>query len=147
MRAWITTDPLDPAALLDEVIAAENGAALLFVGVVRRENEGRPVTGMRYDAYREMAARVLGEIVRAAATRAGTEHIAAVHRIGELKVGEASIAIAVASAHRDEAYQASRFIIEQVKQRLPVWKQEHYANGETEWLAGSVPPLEEAGRE
>lgn len=140
MRGWITTDPLDAASLLGEVTADEDGAALLFVGIVRSQNEGRRVASMRYDAYREMAQRELETILGEAAAESGTEHIAAVHRIGELSVGEASIAIAVASPHRAEAYKASRYIIEQVKQRLPVWKQEHYASGEAEWLAGTSPP-------
>jgi molybdopterin synthase catalytic subunit len=147
MRAWITDAPLDAQAVLADVGWEEDGAVLLFLGVVRRENEGRAVTGMRYDAYVDMADRVLREIVEEAATRTGTRRIAAAHRIGELNVGEVSVAIALSTPHRAQAYEGSRYIIEQIKARLPVWKQEHYASGEAEWLGGSVPPVAEAAHE
>ena len=147
MRSWITEEILGPEQLLASVGGDEDGAVLLFLGVVRRENGGRLVNGMRYDVYREMAERVLAEIVEEACARSGTEHIAAAHRIGELAVGEVSVAIAVSTPHRAQAYDASRYIIEEIKQRLPVWKEEHYVSGEVEWLAGSVPPVTEAARE
>lgn len=120
-----------------------DGAVLLFLGTVRERNDARPVRGMRYDAYGEMAEAVLAEIVEEARTRTGASRVAAVHRTGELAVGDVSVAIAVASPHRAEAYDASRYVIEEIKKRLPVWKHEHYTDGGAAWLEGQVPPVPE----
>jgi molybdopterin synthase catalytic subunit len=98
---------------------------------------------MRYDAFVEMADPVLREIAAEASARAGSERIAVVHRIGELAIGDVSVAIAVSTPHRSEAFDAARFIIEQIKVRVPVWKHEHYVDGNSRWLAGVTPP--EAG--
>lgn len=144
MRTWITTEPLDPAAILAMVGAPEDGAVLLFLGTVRNQNDGRRVVGMRYDAYVAMAESVLAEIAAEASTRLGTDRIVVAHRIGPLRVGEVSVAIAVSSPHRAEAYEASRHAIEEIKKRLPVWKEEHYAEGDARWLEGQVPPVPEA---
>ncbi len=144
MKSWVTTEPLDPTAILDMVGAEEDGAVLLFLGIVRDHNDGRRVSGMRYDAYVPMAEKVLGEIAAEAAARLGTDRIVVAHRIGELQIGEASVAIAVSSPHRAEAYEASRYVIEEIKKRLPVWKEEHYIEGDARWLDGQVPPVPEA---
>lgn len=144
MKSWITTEPLDPTAILDMVGAEEDGAVLLFLGIVRDHNDGRRVSGMRYDAYVPMAEKVLGEIAAEAAARLGTDRIVLAHRIGELQIGEASVAIAVSSPHRAVAYEASRYVIEEIKKRLPVWKEEHYIEGDARWLDGQVPPVPEA---
>lgn len=144
MKSWITTEPLDPTAILDMVGAEEDGAVLLFLGIVRDHNDGRRVSGMRYDAYVPMAEKVLGEIAAEAAARLGTDRIVVAHRIGELQIGEASVAIAVSSPHRAVAYEASRYVIEEIKKRLPVWKEEHYIEGDARWLDGQVPPVPEA---
>jgi len=117
----------------------EDGASLLFTGVVRNHNQGRTVDGVRYDAYEEMAARVLSQIVEEAVQLVGTDRIVAVHRVGELTVGEVSVAIAVSSPHRAEAFEASRFIIEEIKKRLPVWKKERYEGDVEEWVEGVTP--------
>lgn len=144
MKSWVTTEPLDPTAILDMVGAEEDGAVLLFLGIVRDHNDGRRVSGMRYDAYVPMAEKVLGEIAAEAAARLGTDRIVVAHRIGELQIGEASVAIAVSSPHRAVAYEASRYVIEEIKKRLPVWKEEHYIEGDARWLDGQVPPVPEA---
>jgi molybdopterin synthase catalytic subunit len=83
-----------------------------------------------------MAEEVLAAIVGEAAERLGTDRIAVVHRVGELQVGDVSVAIAVSSAHRAEAYDASRYVIEEIKKRLPVWKHERYVGGDTAWVRG-----------
>ena len=119
--------------------ADQDGASLLFLGVVRDHNDGRSVAGVQYDAYEEMAEQVLSEIVEEAARAAGTDRVAAIHRIGELRVGEVSVAITVSSPHRAEAYDASRYIIEEIKKRLPVWKKEHYSDGAEGWVEGRTP--------
>ena len=137
--AAIVREPIDPAHVLTLIGADEDGASLLFLGVVRDHNDGRSVGGVRYDTYEEMAAEVLSEIVSEAARSAGTDRVAAIHRVGELKVGEVSVAIAVSSPHRAEAYEASRYIIEEIKKRLPVWKKERYSDGSEEWVEGRTP--------
>ena len=141
MPAQITDQPIDPCAVLAQVGSEQDGAAVLFIGNVRRTNDGKAVTGMRYDAYREMAERVMAEIVAEAISLVGDARIHAVHRIGELQIGETSVAIAVSTPHRGEAFTAARHIIEEVKKRLPVWKQEHYVSGEAEWLASHSPAV------
>ena len=140
MRTWITQDIIDPQDVLAQVGSAADGAAILFLGTVREQNDGQAVTGMRYDVFTEMAERVLRVIGEEAAARAGSDRIAIVHRTGDLAIGEVSVAIAVSSPHRAEAFDAARFVIEQIKQRLPVWKREHYADGASQWLAGATPP-------
>lgn len=134
MRAAIVTVPIDPASLLQEVSDPANGASVLFVGTVREQNEGRPVTGIDYAAYEAMAERELDRIVRECAQRFATPYVVAVHRIGHLDIGEISVAIATAHPHRAEAYDASRYVIEQIKVRLPVWKREAYVDGTREWI-------------
>lgn len=145
LRSRVTADPIDPGRVLASVAAPEDGAVLLFLGVVRDHNEGRPVTGMEYEAYEEMAEDVLASIAEVASERWETDRIAVVHRTGALEVGEVSVAIAVSTPHREEAYRASRWIIEAIKERLPVWKREHYVDGERRWVPGRRPPVPEPG--
>jgi molybdopterin synthase catalytic subunit len=143
-RTAIVESVIDTAALVAEVANIGAGATLLFVGTVRDVNDGRGVSGMEYSAYRGMAERELAEIVREAAARFGTSDIVAEHRIGTLDLGEASVAIAVAHPHRGPAYDASRYIIEQLKARVPIWKLEHYVDGTREWVgAGNENPRRE----
>ena len=141
MFSAIVREPIDPAHVLTLIGADQDGASLLFLGVVRDHNDSRSVGGMRYDTYEEMAAEVLSEIVGEAARAAGTDRIATIHRTGELKVGEVSVAIAVSSPHRAQAYEASRYIIEEIKKRLPVWKKERYSDGAGEWVEGRAPDV------
>jgi len=136
----VNAEPIDGAALMARLDDHGHGAALLFVGTVRNHAEGRPVSGMRYEAYIEMAEPVLAEIAAEAAGMLDHGAVAVVHRIGELTLGEASVAIAVASDHRAPAYEANRYVIEEIKKRLPVWKHEHYTDGEAAWVPGT--PLE-----
>ena len=135
----IVDSPIDANSLLESVRHPGHGAQVLFVGTVRDLNEGRSVIGIRYEAYREMAESVLRDIVREATK--GDDHmlVGALHRTGELRVGEASVAIAVSSPHRAEAFAAARYIIEEIKKRLPVWKHESFAGGGSEWLSGINP--------
>ena len=143
LRAAVVEEPLDPRDVLARVGDPGHGAVVLFVGTVRNLNEGRPVTAVRYDAYADMAREVLEEIAREAAERLRGGRIAVTHRVGELSVGEASVAIAVSAPHRAEAYDASRFVIEEIKKRLPVWKKERYRDGEDRWLEGEDPRARE----
>jgi molybdopterin synthase catalytic subunit len=86
-----------------------------------------------------MAAPVLTDIAHEAAAMLGTDRVAVVHRVGELAIGEVSVAIAVSSPHRAQAYEASRYVIEEIKKRLPVWKHEHYTDGRSKWVEGVTP--------
>ena len=138
--ARVAAEAIDPAEVLARVGSDRDGATVLFLGVVRDHADDRPVSGMRYDAYQEMAVEVLTTIAEEAAQRLGTDRVAVVHRFGELAIGEVSVAIAVSSPHRAEAYEASRYVIEELKERLPVWKKEHYVDGVSEWVEGNVPP-------
>ena len=154
MRSALVTSALDPARLLAEVADPSNGAAILFIGTVRNMNDGRAVTGIDYSAYAGMAERELAAIVAEAAARFGTSHLVIEHRVGALGVGDVSVAIAVAHARRGDAYDASRFVIEELKRRVPIWKREHYTDGTREWVdptrAGQVsaaPPAGIAGPE
>ena len=134
MRSAVVSRPIDPTRLLAEVADPANGASILFIGTVRDVNEGRPVTGIDYSAYSSMAERELAAILRETAERFETEHLAIEHRVGTLDIGEVSVAIAVAHPRRGAAYDASRFIIEELKRRVPIWKREHYADGTRAWV-------------
>jgi molybdopterin synthase catalytic subunit len=134
MRSAIVSRPLDPAALLAEVSGASNGAAILFVGTVRNVNDGHDVTGIDYAAYLPMAEREHAAIVAEAAERFHTSDIVVEHRLGHLALLDASVAIAVAHPHRAAAYDTSRFIIEELKRRVPIWKREEYVDGRREWV-------------
>lgn len=134
MRVALVRSPLDPAALLAEVASVANGASIVFVGSVREVNDGRAVSGIEYTAYEAMAGRELEAITQEAALRFGTDDVVVEHRIGRLALGEASVVIAVSHPHRAEAYDASRFIIEELKRRVPIWKREEYVDGTREWV-------------
>lgn len=137
MRAWLSDEPIDVSAVARTVAGSAHGAMVLFVGTVRDENRGDAVAGMRYEAYPAMAVQVLAAIVDEAEQRWAGSAVAAVHRTGDLAVGETSVVIAAAAPHRDQAYEASRYVIEEIKKRLPVWKKERYADGREAWLDGA----------
>jgi molybdopterin synthase catalytic subunit len=134
MRVAILERPLDPAAALAEVQQTSNGAAVLFVGTVRDTNDGRAVTGIEYSSYASMASRELERIAAEAVASFGTSDVVVEHRTGSLSLGDPSVVIAVAHPHRGAAYEASRFIIEQIKLHVPIWKRELYADGTREWV-------------
>ena len=140
LKTAIVKEPIVPETVLRDFPSSQDGACLLFLGVVRNHNDGRAVSGLGYEVYQGMAEKTLAEIAGEASRKFGTDRITVLHRVGELNVGEVSTAIATATPHRGDAYEASRYIIEELKQRLPIWKREHYLEGESEWVAGNVPP-------
>ena len=140
MRSAIVHHPIDVAALVGEVAASANGATVLFTGTVRDLSEGRAVSGIDYDAYETMAAEELARIVREASERFGTPHVVAEHRVGSLGLGEVSVAIAAGHPRRAGAFDAARYVIEEIKLRLPVWKQELFTDGTREWVDARVAP-------
>ena len=133
-RVAVVIEPIDTARVLDEVESPAHGASILFVGTVREVNDGKPVQGMDYTAYTAMAEKEMAAIAREANEKFSGSAVVIVHRIGELAIGDASVAVATAHAHRDAAYQASRYAIEQLKKRVPIWKREHYTDGTREWI-------------
>lgn len=139
VHARVTEGPIDPAELLHGTLTPADGAALLFWGVVRDHNEGRPVSHLEYRAYAAMAEREMLRIAEEARVRFGVGGVHVVHRVGRLAIGEASVGVAVASPHRAEAYEASRYVIEQLKRRVPVWKREGYTDGASDWVPGFTP--------
>ena len=125
------------AALQSFEVTRSHGAEILFLGIVRDINLGRNVTAVAYDAFTPLAEKTLALIADEAKEKWGKAlQIVIFHRTGKLSVGEASLAIAVSSRHRDESYRASRYIIEEIKERAPIWKKEYYTDGESEWLKG-----------
>ena len=141
IRAAIVATAIDPGELAREVESPSSGATAIFIGTVRAENNGRPVSGIEYSAYEEMAVREMTSILEEAAAQFNLHNAVAVHRIGELAIGEASIGIAVSYAHRANAIDGMRYIVEQTKMRAPIWKLEHYLDGSREWVnAGTDSP-------
>lgn len=138
-RFRVTSEPIDTAALLAGSARPADGAALLFLGIVRNHNEGRAVAQLEYEAYAPMAEAEMERIAAEAADRWSTGAISIVHRVGLLDVGEPSVAIVVAAPHRGDVYEASRYVIEELKKRVPIWKREGYVDGPSEWLRGHPP--------
>ncbi len=129
----LTDAAIDVGALEEKVASLEHGALVTFVGRARRTaDDGREVTQLDYEAFAEMAERVLAEIAAEAGERFAGSVTAVVHRTGVVPLGEAAVAIVTAAPHRSEAYEANRFVIEAIKQRLPIWKRERFADG-SEW--------------
>ena len=131
----LTYQPLSPQALAERVQSGRSGAVVVFIGVVRGENEGRPVLYLEYEAFEPLAREKLQELVAEMKARWGVDAVAIAHRLGRVEVGEVATVIAVASAHRREAFEASQFGIEQLKARVPIWKKEVFQDGE-HWAGG-----------
>lgn len=131
----ITHEPLDRAALVAAVAHASAGGIVVFEGVVRDNARGKQVRYLEYDVFPEMAIAKIREIVADAGQRWGAQHVAVAHRVGRLEIGEASVIVAVATPHRNEAFEACRYIIDTLKSTVPIWKKEVATNGE-EWVEG-----------
>lgn len=133
----VLQSPLDTVEALAFVEAPENGAGALFLGAVRNRNQGRDVKGVSYDVFAPLAEQSFTEICKEAQGKWGPDlRLYVVHGKGHLPVGGLSIIIAAGSPHRDEAFRACRYVIEEIKNRSPVWKQEHYTDGDSEWVQG-----------
>jgi molybdopterin synthase catalytic subunit len=126
--------PLEPEALALSLRDPGCGGFASFAGWVRDENEGQRVLRLDYEAYPELALKEGARIVRAAIERFGLRHARCVHRLGELAIGDVAVWVGVAGAHRGEAFAGCRDIIDAVKHRVPIWKKEHYTNGDSGWV-------------
>lgn len=132
----IVRAPIDVAETVRTVRTDACGAVATFAGVVRqRSDDDRAVTGLSYEAHEAMAIAEFERIAAEARDRFGVFEIAVVHRVGDLNVGEVAVAVAVASPHRSEAFDACEYVIDELKARAPIWKQEHYVDGTREWIS------------
>ncbi|MCC7249943.1 MAG: molybdenum cofactor biosynthesis protein MoaE [Lysobacter sp.] len=133
-RFAIADAPFEIAPLRARLLRADAGAYASFEGWVRDHNEGRAALGLRYEAYVALAESEGAKILDEAMTRFAIVDAACVHRIGELAVGDLAVWVGVSAAHRDAAFSACRWIIDEVKARVPIWKHERYAEGDAQWL-------------
>lgn len=129
----IVSEPIDIPAVIASVGTAGSGAIDVFVGTTRDNSRGRQVTSLEYEAYVPMAMKSMNDIEQETRKRWNVHEINIVHRIGKVAIGEPSVVIAVSSAHRDEAFKACRYLIDRLKEVVPIWKREYYADGTFEW--------------
>ena len=133
--------PIDSQAALSHVQSNQAGAVVLFLGTTREFTRGRQTLTLVYDGYREMAARELTNLETEAMHRWPLIACMIVHRLGEVPLGEASVLVVVSSPHRKDAFEAAQWIMDTLKQQVPIWKQEHWTDGRTEWVHPGVEPL------
>ncbi len=132
----IVREAIEPYAL-EQIARSTDGGIVTFLGIVRDAAEdGKRVSALTYEAFEPMALREFEDIASEARDRFGEVRMAIVHRVGEVRVGEISVAVLAAAAHRDAAFDACRYAIDQLKRRAPIWKQERYADGTAQWRAG-----------
>jgi molybdopterin synthase catalytic subunit len=135
----LTREPIDSTALLKNSKAGEDGAALVFDGIVRNNTRGRKTLYLDYEAYEEMALRLMQDLASEAVSKYGVRFVSLVHRLGRLEIGESSVLIVVASAHRGAAFDACRWIIDTLKKTVPIWKKEYFEDGAV-WADGEPFP-------
>jgi len=147
-RFRVTSEPLDLAAATAAIETARCGAVSLFVGLVRDHNAGRAVVRLEYECYEPLAIKSFERIASEAEGYWPEVRLAIAHRVGSLRIGEASVVIAAASPHRAEAFAASRYAIERIKQIAPIWKHEHFEGGDV-WVEGATadPDNDDARRQ
>jgi molybdopterin synthase catalytic subunit len=138
----ITTHAIDTESLIAEVSSPKAGAVVLFLGTTREFTDGRQTASLDYECYPEMARRKLMQLEAEARTRWPLAACAIVHRIGRLEIGEASVAVAVSTPHRDAAFAAGQWLIDRLKEVVPIWKKENWTSGDSQWVHPGleVPP-------
>ena len=129
----LTRQPIRTAEFLNGDDNFKTGASVVFLGIVRGHSDNKKVLYLEYEAYEEMAEQMLKDIVASSFDQWPLEEIKILHRFGRVWLGQIAVAIEVKSAHRDEAYQASRYLIEEIKHKVPIWKKEYFADGTSEW--------------
>jgi MoaE-MoaD fusion protein len=139
--AKIVRAPIDTAQVLSAIKRGHDGAAVVFEGVVRNQTRGRTTRYLDYEAYEEMALQEMESLAEQALSKFPVRDAALVHRLGRLEIGETSVVIVVASAHRAAAFDACRWLIDTLKQKVPIWKKEHFADGAV-WADGEPFPAE-----
>jgi len=138
----LTHDPIDTAALLAGVSSRRAGAVVLFLGTTREVTGDRVTASLDYESYDAMARKKLEELEQTARERWPLLECAMVHRLGHVPIAEASIAIAVSTPHRGDAFEAGKWLIDTVKETVPIWKKENWADGSSEWVHPGMPPGE-----
>jgi molybdopterin synthase catalytic subunit len=129
-----TSEAIDTTALRAELLDTHCGGFTSFEGWVRDHNEGQAVTHLEYEAFEALGVAEGARIIAEACAKYGVERALCVHRVGDLQLKEIAVWVGVAAAHRDEAFKACRYIIDEVKHRVPIWKKEHYASGNSGWV-------------
>jgi len=140
-RVQLTSEPIDTAGLAERMKRAEDGAVVVFEGIVRDNSRGRRTLYLDYEAYDEMARKQLEELAAQALEKFKVREVAIAHRLGRLQIGETSVAIVVSSAHRAAAFDACRWMIDTLKKTVPIWKKEHFEDGAV-WADGEPFPPE-----
>ncbi len=138
-RVHVGPEPLDAAAAALAVSGSGHGATVTFAGTVRDFSDGRGVVALEYSAYAAMALRQLGAIVDEASVMYDGASIVAAHRTGPLQIGDVAVVVAAAHAHRAPAFDACRYVIEEIKKRVPIWKREQYVDGTESWVDPTAP--------
>ncbi|MBZ0167264.1 MAG: ThiF family adenylyltransferase, partial [Candidatus Omnitrophica bacterium] len=139
MEFFLSSSPLEPSFLTEQLSSTDSGALVCFNGTVRAQNAGRAVTALEYEAYSELCAGEMERIFAEARDRFAIIQARVVHRTGRLELGELAVWIGVTAAHRGAAFRACRFIIDELKSRLPIWKKEFYADGDSGWISAQTP--------
>jgi molybdopterin synthase catalytic subunit len=137
----LTREPIDAESLIDAAKRGEDGAVVVFDGIVRNHTRGRQTLHLDYEAYEEMAEKQMAELATEARKQFGIRHVTLVHRLGRLHIGETSVLIVVASAHRAAAFEACRWLIDTLKKTVPIWKKETFVDGAV-WAPGEPFPAE-----
>jgi molybdopterin synthase catalytic subunit len=130
----ISHEPLDLVALKAGLLDAQAGACVTFEGWVRDHNDGRPVQALDYEAYAELAEKEGALILAETRAKFAVQTVVCVHRVGALRIGDLAVWVGVSAAHRGPAFEACRYVIDEVKARVPIWKKEHYTSGASEWI-------------
>ena len=138
---YLTRGSIDSKMFVESQDNFTAGASVIFLGIIRNHSEGRKVLFLEYEAYEPMAENLLEDLIQQARRLWPLEEIKLQHRLGRLNLGEIAVAIAVCAAHRDEAYQASRFLIEEIKHKVPIWKKEFFEDGTHQWSRCQHEPL------
>jgi len=131
--SFLTRSPIQLEGLIAEVSGPDRGGVASFLGTVRDHHQGRAVRGLEYTAYEPMAEETCREILLEAAAR-WPVRVTLCHRLGDLAIGDVAVAVVAAGGHRDEAFAACRYVIEELKRRVPIWKKETYLDGEVQWV-------------
>lgn len=134
MSFHVSSEPLDAAALKSKLNNQQAGACVIFEGWVRNRNEGQAVASLEYEAYPELAEKEASRIFSEAGAKFAVLEAIAVHRVGHLQLGEMAVWVGVTAEHRDAAFAACRYIIDEMKARVPIWKKEHYTTGASHWI-------------
>ena len=145
----LSSAPLDPERLKDELLDTRAGGFVAFEGRVRGHNDDREVRSLEYEAYAELAEKEGARILAEARAKHSIVSAAGVHRVGHLQIGELAVWVGVTAEHRDAAFAACRYIIDELKARVPIWKKEHYAAGSPVWInsaANGAAPRPDSGR-